>query len=213
MLMRGNCAQVMMLGGRRKSRRERRLAAAEALEDAREQDGTATEDAAVTLAGIAAQDSEDHAMRTGIERPQPKPHRSQRTSAGAAAAQHQRMQQKWAFDGNSSRGGQAGQPGLWSPRHAAQPSARIDASDRLAAAMHGTDDHHPAVKGSGSDPMAKAAEMNGQAGVRSESEPAAGNPKHRRQTGPATAPGWNFGSWWQSLSALNPKKPAQRAKA
>ncbi len=210
MLMRGDRAQVMMLGGRRKSRRERRLAAAEALEDAREQDGAAAEDDAVTLARIAAQDSDDQPRRTGTERAQPKPHRSQRSSAGAAAAQHQRVPQKWTFDGDGSRGGEAGQPVRWPPRNAVQPSRRIDASDRAAAAMHGAGRDH-AVKGSVPDPVAKAAGMNGHSGVRSDSEPVAGTSKNRQQ--PTTAPGWNFGSWWQSLPALNPKKPAQQAKA
>ena len=210
--MHGGRAQVMMLGGRRKSRRERRLAAAEALEDARAQDGTAAEDAAVTLAGAAAQDSDDHLIRTGIERAQPKPHRSQRTSAGAAAAQHQRMPQKWTFDGNSSRGGEAVQPVQWPPRDAVQPSRRTDANDRVAAARRGADRDH-AVKGSVPHPVAKAAGINGQPGIRSDSEPVTGSPQNRRQAGPATAPGWNFGSWWQSLSALKPKKSAQQAKA
>ena len=208
-----------MLGGRRKSRRERRLAAAEALEEAKEQDTAAAKEAAAMLAATAAQDSGDPPLRTGLEGALPKPRRSQRCSSGAASAQHQCTPQGWTFDGNSSRGGDADQAIQWPPppRDAVQPNRRTDASGRLAAAMHAPVDRNHAVTGSGPNFVANAAGVDGQSCVRSNSEPVASTPEYRAKAGSATAPGWNFGSWWQSLSALNPKKPAQqvqrRAKA
>ena len=207
--------QVMMLGGRRKSRRERRLEAAEALEDAREEDGVFATDLADMPTSTADQDSVEPLPRTAIERGQPKLHHSRRKSA-ALAAEERHTATLGSSLGQSGRHRNPAKPLQWSDSPADTLNSPFASSDRPAATMQGADIRRDAVRASSASPSSEGAITDAQPGMRPALRPEVSSPVASVQAGPATAAGRTFASWWQSLSALNPNKqvqPQRRVKA
>ena len=185
------------------------LAAAEAVADALEQDDvTAAVETSATLADAASQGSVDQSTPTGIERSQPHALNYSQRSVIAKPAQHRRTAPQWPDFGRNGRRNEAVQPRDWSPRQAAKQSGINTSGGRPAVATNGAVDRRDAGGAYSARPVSEAATFDTRPYERFSAEPVSSS-SEASQSGPATEAGWTLASWWQSISALNPRKRVQ----
>ena len=185
-MLRVSSAQVTMLGGERKSRRERRLAAADAIEsEAEDAEQAAGRDAYSTPADDASEGSSDESRLSAVEHAQPKLQRNLRIADA-----------------------------VWQQREGSQPADRsLRMSGQSRVAMTGAEYRRHVA---GAKPAARFGDgvmADFQRVKHSDDQRTASSEDTSKQAASAPASGWTLASLWQSVTKMNSRKQLKHRSA